>query len=65
MKKIALELRDTINEMDCPKLGLRTASFGVTTLIKDDTLSSFVGRADEALLRAKAKGKDRVEIQRI
>jgi diguanylate cyclase (GGDEF)-like protein len=62
-EEIALRLRDTINNMDCPKLGLRTASFGVTTLIKNDTLSSFVGRADEALPRAKANGKDRVEIQ--
>jgi diguanylate cyclase (GGDEF)-like protein len=63
VEEIALRLRDTINNMNCPKLGLRTASFGVTTLIKNDTLSSFVGRADEALLRAKANGKDRVEIQ--
>jgi len=63
LKKIALKLRDAINTIDCPTLGLRTASFGCTTLIKDDTLSSFVGRADEALLRAKIKGKDRVEIQ--
>ena len=64
VEKIALRLRDTINNINCPKLGLRTASFGITTLIKDDTLSSFVGRADEALLRAKANGKDKVEISK-
>ncbi len=64
VEKIALRLRDTINNINCPKLGLRTASFGVNTLIKDDTLSSFVGRADEALLRAKANGKDKVEISK-
>jgi len=63
VEEIALRLRDTINNMNCPKLGYRTASFGVTTLIKNDALNSFVGRADEALLRAKIKGKDRVEIQ--
>ena len=48
--------------MDCPTLESRTASFAVTTLIENDTLSTFVCRADEALLLAKSKGKDRVEI---
>ena len=61
-KEKALRVRDIIKEINCPKLGQRTASFGVTTLIENDTLSSFVGRADEALLLAKAKGKDRVEV---
>ena len=61
-KARALGFRNIIKEMDCPTLGERTASFGVTTLIENDTLSTFVGRADEALLRAKEKGKDRVEV---
>lgn len=61
-KENALRVRDIIKEMNCPKLGQRTASFGVSTLMENDTLSTFVGRADEALLLAKAKGKDRVEI---
>ena len=64
-KKAALRLRVTIHKMDCPKPGPGTASFGLSTLIKNDTLSSFTGRADEALLRAKLNGKDRVEIQSI
>ena len=64
-EKAALRLKVTIHKMDSPKPGPRTASFGISTLIKNDTLSSFVGRADEALLRAKANGKDRVEIQTI
>jgi len=62
-KDIALRFKKDIKNMNCPKLGARTASFGLTTLIKNDTLSSFVGRADEALLLAKAKGKNRVEIK--
>jgi len=61
-KRVALRLRDTIKDMDYPKLGLRTASFGVGTLIQNDTLSSFVKRANEALSHAKTNGKDRVEI---
>ncbi len=61
-KSKALILRDVIKDIDCPKLGSRTASFGLTTLMNADTLSSFVGRADDALLKAKANGKDRVEI---
>jgi len=61
-KAKALEFRNIIKEMDCPKLGKRTASFGITTLVDNDNLSTFVGRADEALLRAKEKGKDRVVV---
>jgi diguanylate cyclase (GGDEF)-like protein len=61
-KARALGFRKIIKEMDCPTLGERTASFGVTTLVENDTLSTFVGRADEALLRAKEKGKDRVDV---
>ena len=61
-KAKALKVRDIVKEMDCPTLGPRTASFGVTTLIANDTLSTFVGRADEVLLLAKANGKDRVEV---
>jgi diguanylate cyclase (GGDEF)-like protein len=61
-KSSALSLRDSIKDIDCPKLGSRTASFGLTTLMNADTLSSFVGRADDALLKAKANGKDRVEV---
>lgn len=60
-KKMALRLRNTINNMDCPKIGLRTASFGVSSLIINDTINSVVNRADKALLLAKSLGKDRVE----
>ena len=61
-KARALKVKDIIKEMACPTLGSRTASFGVTTLAENDTLSTFVGRADEALLTAKSKGKDHVEV---
>ena len=61
-KARALKVKDIVKEMACPTLGSRTASFGVTTLAENDTLSTFVGRADEALLTAKSKGKDHVEV---
>ena len=61
-KEIALRLRDMINRMDCPKIGSRTASLGVTILMRDDTLNSVVDRADKALFLAKSCGKNRVEI---
>ena len=61
-KEIALRLKDTINEMDCPIIGYRTASFGLATLEEDDTLASIVQRADKALYHAKVNGKNRVEL---
>ena len=60
--EIALRLQERITGMDCPKLGLRTASFGVATLEKDDNLASIVQRADKALYLAKVRGKNRVEV---
>ncbi len=62
LREITIKLRDRINDMNCPKIGLRTASYGLSTLCKDDTLNSIVDRADKALLLAKARGKNSVEI---
>ena len=61
-KEIALRIQSRINAMECPLLDMQTASFGVTALIGNDTLSSFVKRADEALFRAKKAGKNRIEV---
>jgi diguanylate cyclase (GGDEF)-like protein len=61
-KETASRLREVIKNIYCPKLGVRTASFGLSTLMTNDTLSTFVGRADEALLQAKVNGKDRIEV---
>jgi len=60
-KEIALRLKEKVNAIDCPKIGLQTASFGLSTLAEHDTLSMLFSRADEALFRAKALGKNRVE----
>lgn len=61
-KEIALKLREKINEMVCPKIGQQTASFGLATLTKEDTLTSVVHRADKGLFLAKERGKNRVEM---
>ena len=60
--QIALRLRDKVNEIDCPRIGRQTASFGLATLTREDTLSTVVGRADKGLFLAKERGKNRVEI---
>lgn len=61
-KEIALKLKNSINEMYCPKIGPQTASFGLSTLTKEDTLTSVVHRADKGLFLAKERGKNRVEM---
>ena len=61
-KKIALRLKEKINNTDCPTIGRQTASFGLATLTKYDTLGTVVGRADKGLFLAKELGKNRVEM---
>jgi len=58
---VAQNLKKRITEIDCPIIGPRTASFGLAELKENDTLESIVQRADEALLRAKKLGKNRIE----
>ncbi len=41
-----------------------TVSCGVAELIPDDTMTSLVARADEALLEAKRRGRNRVQINK-
>ncbi len=59
----ANNLKKQITEIDCPIIGPRTASFGLANLKENDTLESIVQRADEALLRAKKLGKNRIEVE--
>jgi diguanylate cyclase len=40
-----------------------TASFGVTEIKEDDTVESLLMRADEAMYKAKKKGKNKVEVE--
>lgn len=55
------KLRIGISRLILPGLGNMTISMGVAEFIQTDTLHTLVKRADDALYRAKQKGKNRVE----
>jgi len=61
-KLLVERFQTSFRDIDCPTIGKRTASFGLAAIDADDTLSSLVSRADEALLLAKLKGKNRIEV---
>lgn len=58
---LAEKLRSLIADHDFPGVGHVTVSFGVTTLLAGDNADILLKRADQALLRAKNKGRNRVE----
>jgi diguanylate cyclase (GGDEF)-like protein len=60
---LAEKLRAGIAAAEHPEVGHRSASFGIAAWRTGDTPSSLVGRADEALYRAKECGRDRVELE--
>lgn len=59
---LAEHLRTELNSIHFGKVGSITASFGVAAFRKGETKDHFINRADEALYKAKANGRDRVEI---
>lgn len=60
--EIAERLKQTLENYLIEHVGTITASFGVTSHIESDTPDSLLKRADEALYRAKAKGRNRVDV---
>ena len=60
---LAEKLRTAIEHTAFSTVGKRTASFGVASYVEADDAKTIVGRADEALYRAKEKGRNRVEVQ--
>lgn len=61
-KLLAEKLRGEIEEADFGDVGTVTCSFGVTEFKKEDSIESFIKRADDALYKAKESGRNRVEV---
>ena len=61
-KEIAESIRKRLQRTAIPALrnACMTASFGVSTVLPEDTAESLLGRADKGLLIAKESGRDRV-----
>lgn len=59
---LAGHLREGFNALNHPGVGTVTCSFGVVEFDPSDSAQSVMARADAALYRAKAKGRDRVEL---
>lgn len=57
---LANRLREEIESYTFDDIGNITASFGVTTFRKSDSIDSFLTRVDEALYTAKKTGKNRI-----
>ena len=56
-------LRESTQKFIFPVVGTKTISLGVATFHEGDDEKSMIGRADEALYKAKANGRNRVETE--
>lgn len=57
---LASRLRQSVEDYPFRQIGKMTASFGIASLKPDDTVASVIKRADMALYRAKAEGRNMV-----
>ena len=57
---LAEKIRKTIDEYPFTHVGHKTASFGITTCNDDCTFESMINRADKALYKVKAGGRNKV-----
>ncbi len=62
IRELAERIRTVIEGYSFDKVGKVTVSFGITQFKKDDTEDSFIKKADDALYKAKANGRNRVEV---
>jgi diguanylate cyclase (GGDEF)-like protein len=61
-KKLAEKLRQTIEQYNFKNVGKQTVSAGVTSYKEHDEAPIMIERADNALDKAKSKGKNRIEV---
>ena len=61
-KLVSEKLRDGVSKLKHELAGNITASFGLTQYKYGDTLTKMFKRCDDALYKAKANGRDRVEV---
>jgi diguanylate cyclase (GGDEF)-like protein len=59
---LAQSLCDQISQLPFGKIGTVSASFGLAAYEAGDSIASLLHRADESLYRAKAAGRNRVDI---
>ena len=63
----AERVRAAVSGLSIARLGIEapvTVSVGVAIAAEDEEVTAVIGRADQALYRAKRRGRDRVEIDR-
>jgi PleD family two-component response regulator len=54
-------MRSHLEQINFPKVGIVTCSFGVAQYYPDDTVETLITRADNAMYAAKQGGRNRVE----
>jgi len=59
---VSQKLKEQIEFNEHPVAGRITASFGLSEYVDGDTMESLFNRCDEALYRAKANGRNRIEV---
>jgi len=64
-QNLAEKLRTKVENFSFSTIVRATCSFGISTYHKGDDEKSMVSRADDALYRAKANGRNRVEVEEI